>query len=288
SSTGLTLYEGYNKYVQVGANTTASQVNVTFYDNYGNSRISNIIVSLNYSSGAFSLTPLVSTTPIGTNTNAYMDSNGVYLVETTSSSSNPTVQLYVPSQPLTINVGLAPSGYTPSTTTSTTQTVTVTETVTQTVTVSVQPPTLLIGNVILDTQPIPTSNLILVGGPAVNTLTAQAVIMYVSQMNSTLGQELQAYYDSQNGYIYGSELAPILQQLGINFGPGTALIMSSTFHTNTLVIFGWSGNDTTQATELFAQYLHAGVESNVFNSATVVEVNDTQIENNYPVATQIQ
>jgi len=297
SNTGLTLYEGYNKYVQVGVNSTASQVNVTFYDNYGNSRISDIIVSLNYSSGTFSLTPLVSLVPTGSNTQAYLDNNGVYLVETTSSTSNPTVQLYAPSQPLTINVGLAPSGYTPSTT-STTMTVPVIENVTETIsvpvienvteTISVQTPTALIGNVILDTQPIPASNLILVGGPAVNTLTAQAVIMYVSNINSTLGQELQAYYDNQSGYIYGSELAPILEQLGISFGPGTALIMSSTLYPNTLVIFGWSGNDTTQATQLFADYLVSGVEANVFNNATVVEVNDTNIESNYPVATQIQ
>jgi len=281
SATGLTLYEGYNKYVQVGVNSTASQVNVTFYDNYGNSRISDIIVSLNYSSGTFSLTPLVSLVTTGSNTYAYLDNNGVYLVETTSSSSNPTVQLYAPSQPLTINVGLAPSGYTPSTTTSTSST--------QTVTVSVPTPTALIGKVILDTQVTSSmSNLIVVGGPAVNTLAANAVIMYVSDMNSTLGQELQADANSHNGYIYGSELQPVLQQLGIPFGPGMALIMSSTLYPNTLVIFGWYGNDTTQATELFANYLVSGVDSNVFNNATVVEVNDQQIENNYPAATQIQ
>jgi len=281
SSTGLTLYEGYNKYVQVGVNSTSSQVNVTFYDNYGNSRISDIIVSLNYSSGTFSLTPLVSLVPTGSNIYGYMDSNGVYLVETTSSSSNPTVQLYAPSQPLTINVGLAPSGYTPSTTTSTSTT--------QTVTVSVPTPTALIGKVILDTQVTPSmSDLVLVGGPAVNTLTAQAVIYYVSQMNSTLAQELQAYANNQSGYIYGSELQPVLQQLGINFGPGMALIMSSTLYPNMLVIFGWYGNDTTQATQLFANYLVNGADANVFNNATVVEVNDQQMENNYPTAIQIQ
>jgi hypothetical protein len=132
------------------------------------------------------------------------------------------------------------------------------------------------------------SNLVLVGGPAVNTLTAQAVIQYVSSMNATLGQELQSDANSHNGYVYGSELAPVLEQLGIPFGPGMALIMSSTLYPNTLVIFGWYGNDTTQATELFANYLVNGVEANVFNNATVVEVNDQQTVNGYPAATQIQ
>ncbi|AMD29639.1 hypothetical protein Nps_00760 [Candidatus Nanopusillus acidilobi] len=222
----------------------------------------------------------VSLVTTGSNTYAYLDKNGVYLVETTSSSSNPTVQLYAPSQPLTFNVGLAPSGYTPSTTSTST---------TQTVTVSVPTPTSLIGKVILDTQVTPSmSDLILVGGPAVNTLTAQAVIQYVSSMNATLGQELQSYANSQNGYIYGSELAPVLQQLGIPFGPGMALIMSSTLYPNTLVIFGWYGNDTTQATELFANYLVNNVDASVFNNATVVEVNDQQTVNGYPAATQIQ
>jgi hypothetical protein len=239
-------------------------------------------------SGSISETPvyslqLVSLVTTGSNTYAYLDNNGVYLVETTSSSSNPTVQLYAPSQPLTIDVGLAPSGYTPSTTTSTSTSTT------QTVTVSVPTPSALIGKVILDTQVTPSmSNLVLVGGPAVNTLAANAVIQYVSSMNSTLGQELQSYANSQNGYVYGSELAPVLQQLGIPFGPGMALIMSSTFHPNTLVIFGWYGNDTTQATELFANYLYSGFDSNVFNNAEVVEVNDQQTVNGYPAATQIQ
>jgi len=281
SNESLTLYEGYNKYVQVATNSTASQVNVTFYDDYGNSRISNITVLLNYSSGAFNLAPSVTTIPIGTNTNAYLDNNGVYLVETTSSTSNPTVQLYAPLQPLTVDVGLAPSGYTPSATTS--------ASTTQTVTVSVPTPKALIGSVILDTQVTPSmSNLVLVGGPAVNTLAAQAVIQYVSQKNATLGQELQAYANSHNGYVYGSELKPVLEQLGINFGPGMALIMSSTLYPNTLVIFGWYGNDTTQATELFANYLVNGVDANVFNGATVVEVNTQQTVSGYPAATQVQ
>ena len=132
------------------------------------------------------------------------------------------------------------------------------------------------------------SNLILVGGPAVNTLAANAVIQYVSNMNATLGQELQSYANSQNGYVYGSELQPVLQQLGINFGPGMALIMSSALYPNSLVIFGWYGNDTIQATQLFANYLVNGVDSSTFNNATVVEVNDQQTVNGYPAATQIQ
>jgi hypothetical protein len=141
----------------------------------------------------------------------------------------------------------------------------------------------------IDTQVTPSmSNFIVVGGPAVNLLAAQAVIQYVSDMNATLGQELQAYANMYNGYIYGSELQPVLQQLGINFGPGTALIMTSTLYPNTLVIFGWYGNDTTQATELFANYLVNNVDANVFNNATIVEVNDTQTVNGYPQATQIQ
>ncbi|MFP3166842.1 MAG: hypothetical protein RXQ68_00205 [Candidatus Nanopusillus sp.] len=260
-------------------------------------------------SGSVSETPVYAYEPvnlitIGSNTYAYLDKNGVYLVESTSSSSNPTVQLYAPSQPLTINAGLVPTGSTlPSSTTSetssTTMTVPVSENVTETVsvpvsesvttTVSVPTPTSLVGKVILDTQVTPSmSNLIVVGGPAVNLLAAQAVIQYVSDMNATLGQELQAYANMYNGYIYGSELQPVLQQLGINFGPGTALIMTSTLYPNTLVIFGWYGNDTTQATELFANYLVNNVDANVFNNATIVEVNDTQTVNGYPQATQIQ
>lgn len=290
SNTGLTLYEGYNKYIRVGANVTTApfHVNVTFYNDYGNSRVSNITVSLNCSSAGsgFSLNIPFSLVTIGSNTYAYLDNNGVYLVETTSSTSNPTVQLYAPSQPLTVNVGLVPTGSTlPS---STTQTSTQ-QTVTQTVTVQVPSPVALIGKVILDSQVTPTMrNLVLVGGPAVNTLTAQAVIQYVSSMNSALGQQLQAYANSHNGYIYGSELQPVLQQLGINFGPGTALIMSSTLYPNTLVIFGWSGDDTTQATQLFANYLVNGVSANVFDSATVVGVNTQQTVSGYPSATKLQ
>jgi hypothetical protein len=67
-----------------------------------------------------------------------------------------------------------------------------------------------------------------------------------------------------------------------------ALIMSSTLYPNSLVIFGWYGNDTTQATQLFANYLVNNVDSNTFNNATVVEVNDTQTVSGYPQATQIQ
>jgi len=290
STTGLTLYEGYNEYISISlteGSSSAASAAITFNDQYPNSRTSDISITLSYGSSGFSLSsPTVSNSvasnvQIGTNTNAYIDPNGVYLVETTSTTSAPTVQLYAPSQPLTINVGLAPSGYTPSTTTSTSTT--------QTVTVSVPTPTALIGKVILDTQVTPSmSNLVLVGGPAVNTLTAQAVIQYVSSMNSTLGQELQSYANSQNGYVYGSELAPVLEQLGISFGPGMALIMSSTLYPNTLVIFGWSGSDTTQATQLFANYLVNNVDANVFNNATVVEVNTQQTVNGYPAATQVQ
>jgi len=295
STEGLTLYEGYNEYVQITLPSAPSsggnsvQATITFKDNYPNSRTSSISVTLNYGSDGFSLgsptvsNPIASNLQIGTNTYVYLDNNGVYLVETTSSTSNPTIQLYAPSQPLTVNVGLAPSGYTPSTTTSTSTSST------QTVTVSVPTPSALIGKVILDSQVTPSmSNLIVVGGPAVNALTAQAVIQYVSDMNATLGQELQAYANMNNGYVYGSVLQPVLQQLGINFGPGMALIMSSTLYPNTLVIFGWYGNDTTQATELFANYLVNGVDANVFNNATVVEVNDQQTVNGYPAATQIQ
>ncbi|MFZ8855773.1 MAG: hypothetical protein ACO2OX_01050, partial [Candidatus Nanopusillus sp.] len=223
---------------------------------------------------------------IGSNTEAYLDSNGVYVVRTTPTSSNPTAQLYAPSQPLTINVGLVPTGSTlPS---STTQTPTQ-QTVTQTVTVQVPTPVALIGKVILDSQVTPTMrNLVLVGGPAVNTLTAQAVIQYVSQRDSALGQQIQAYANNQNGYVYGSQLQPVLQQLGIPFGPGTALIMSSTLYPDTLVIFGWSGSDTTQATQLFANYLVNGVSANVFDNATVVGVNTQQIVGGYPSATKLQ
>jgi len=257
---------------------------------------SNVIATVNGTnvtsgslSGNITETPVitpeqVSLVTTGSNTYAYLDRNGVYLVETTSSSSNPTIQLYAPSQPLTIDVGLAPSGYTPSSTTTSTYTSS-----TQTVTVSVPTPSALVGKVILDTQVTPSmSNLIVVGGPAVNLLAANAVIQYVSDRNATLGQELQAYANNQSGYVYGSELAPVLQQLGINFGPGTALIMTSTLYPNTLVIFGWYGNDTTQATELFANYLVNGVDADVFNNATIVEVNDQQTVNGYPAATQIQ
>jgi hypothetical protein len=293
STTGLTLYEGYNKYIQIGIDAT--HINVTFYYNYGDSRTSHIQLTLSYSSSGFSSSldfddRTTSGTDrmieIGSNTYAYLDRNGVYVVRTTPTSSNPTVQLYAPSQPLTINVGLVPMGSTlPS---STTQAPTQ-QTVTQTVTVQVPSPVALIGKVILDSQVTPTMrNLVLIGGPAVNTLTAQAVIQYVSQRDSALGQQLQAYANNQNGYIYGSQLQPVLQQLGISFGPGTALIMSSALYPNTLVIFGWSGDDTTQATVLFANYLINGVNANVFDNARVVGVNTQQIVGGYPSATRLQ
>ena len=293
SSTGLALYEGYNKGVRVNWGTLGS-VDVEYLNDYGNSRFSSIQLTLNYGAGGFSSLSFDdlmtagtdSMITIGSNTEAYLDSNGVYVVRTTPTSSNPTVQLYAPSQPLTINVGLVPTGSTlPS---STTQTPTQ-QTVTQTVTVQVPTPVALIGKVILDSQVTPTMrNLVLVGGPAVNTLTAQAVIQYVSQMNSALGQQLASYASNQNEYVYGSQLQPVLQQLGIPFGPGTALIMSSTLYPDTLVIFGWSGEDTTQATVLFANYLVNGVSANVFDNATVVGVNTQQIVGGYPSATKLQ
>jgi hypothetical protein len=64
--------------------------------------------------------------------------------------------------------------------------------------------------------------------------------------------------------------------------------MSSTLYPNTLVIFGWSGDDTTQATQLFANYLVNGVSANVFDSATVVGVNTQQTVSGYPSATKLQ
>jgi hypothetical protein len=293
STTGLALYEGYNKGVRVNWGTSGS-VHVEYLNDYGNSRFSGIQLTLSYSASGFSSLSFDDLTTegadsmitIGSNTEAYLDGNGVYVVKTTPTASNPTVQLYAPSQPLTINVGLVPSGSTlPS---STAQTPTQ-QTVTQTVTVQVPSPVALIGKVILDSQVTPTMrNLVLVGGPAVNTLAAQAVIQYVSQRDAALGQQLQAHANNQNGYIYGSQLQPVLQQLGIPFGPGTALIMSSTLYPDTLVIFGWSGEDTTQATVLFANYLINGVNANVFDNARVVGVNTQQIVGGYPSATRLQ
>lgn len=229
-------------------------------------------------------------------TTYYLDAAGTY-AQYQSSTDSQLLKLYVPLAPVQYPLALAPVG-------SQAQTEVVNVGVGQTIpgtqltitgvtgvssTTSYSQPTALIGKVILDSQVTPSmSNLVLVGGPAVNTLTAQAVIQYVSSMNATLGQQLQAYANNQSGYVYGSELAPVLQQLGINFGPGMALIMTSTLYPNTLVIFGWYGNDTTQATQLFANYLVNGVDSNIFNNATVVEVNDQQTVNGYPQATQIQ
>ncbi len=366
SNRGLTLYEGYNKYVSLDY-TTSGTLDVRFVKNYqvtgqsimvirmpyntsgfrssitiakpvlagfdvsgtlsGNvnatingtanidvtlsGRASNInIVTTGYQSnvtatisgtnitngtlsGSISAAPVYTHQPvnlvtIGSNTDAYLDRNGVYVVRTTPQGSNPTIQIYAPSEPLTINVGLVPTGSTlpPSTTQTPTQQQ---QTITQTVTVQVPSPVALIGKVILDSQVTPTMrNLVLIGGPAVNTLTAQAIIQYVSQRDAALGQQLQAYANNQNGYIYGSQLQPALQQLGIPFGPGTALIMSSALYPNTLVIFGWSGDDTTQATVLFANYLINGVNANVFDNARVVGVNTQQIVGGYPSATRLQ
>ncbi|MFP3289719.1 MAG: hypothetical protein RXN31_00675 [Candidatus Nanopusillus acidilobi] len=253
------------------------------------SGISDLASSLGFESG--------SVTAGATTTTYYLDEAGTYVQLVTSSTNSQSLSLYVPLTPVQYPLALAPVG-------SQAQTEVINVGVGQTIpgtqltiagvtgsasSVSYSQPTALIGKVILDSQVTPSmSNLVLVGGPAVNTLTAQAVIQYVSSMNPTLGQELQSYANSQNGYVYGSELAPVLQQLGISFGPGMALIMSSTLYPNTLVIFGWYGNDTTQATQLFANYLVNGVDSNVFNNAEVVEVNDQQTVNGYPAATQIQ
>jgi hypothetical protein len=64
--------------------------------------------------------------------------------------------------------------------------------------------------------------------------------------------------------------------------------MSSTLYPDTLVIFGWSGSDTTQATQLFANYLVNGVSANVFDNATVVGVNTQQTVSGHPSATKLQ
>ncbi|MGC9133621.1 MAG: hypothetical protein ACP5GJ_04445, partial [Nanopusillaceae archaeon] len=225
----------------------------------------------------------------------YLDQAGAFAQLSTSSTSD-SLTIYVPQSPVTYNLALAPVG-------AQTQTQTITLGVGQTVpgtnyvvegvsgvsTTGYTQPTALVGKVILDTQVTPgMSNLVLVGGPAVNALTAQAVIQYVSQMNSALGQQLQAEANSQGGYVYGSELAPVLQQLGINFGPGTALIMTSTLYPNTLVIFGWSGNDTTQATELFANYLVYGTDASQLDNYSVVLVNDQQTVNGEPAVQPVQ
>jgi len=280
NSTNVSVTEQYPGYT-----ISSDAINLTLSASAG---ISNLTSSLGFASGSVSAG--------ATTTTYYLDAAGIY-TQYVSSTNSQSLSLYVPLTPVQYPLALAPVG-------SQAQTEVVNVGVGQTIpgtqltiagvtgsasSVSYSQPTALIGNVILDTQVTSSmSNLILVGGPAVNTLTANAVIQYVSQMNSTLGQQLQSYANSQNGYVYGSELAPVLQQLGINFGPGMALIMSSTFHTNTLVIFGWYGNDTTQATQLFANYLVNGVDSSTFNNATVVEVNDQQTVNGYPSATQIQ
>jgi hypothetical protein len=284
-----------------GLNTNTTSVSIVeAYPGYTISGDS-ITLTLSASAGISGLTSSLafesgSVASGATSTTYYLDAAGTY-AQYVSSTNSQSLSLYVPLAPIQYPLALAPVG-------SQAQTEVVNVGVGQTIpgtqltitgvtgvssTTSYSQPTALIGKVILDSQVTPSmSNLILVGGPAVNTLTAQAVIQYVSSMNATLGQQLQSYANSQNGYIYGSELAPVLQQLGINFGPGMALIMSSTLYPNTLVIFGWYGNDTTQATELFANYLVNNVDANIFNNATVVEVNDQQTVNGYPAATQIQ
>jgi hypothetical protein len=280
NSTNVSIVEAYPGYT-----ISSDEINLILSASTGITNLSSILgfESESVASGA-------------TTTTYYLDAAGTY-AQYVSSTNSQSLSLYVPLTPVQYPLALAPVG-------SQAQTEVVNVGVGQTIpgtqltitgvtgsasSMSYSQPTALIGNVILDSQVTPSmSNLVLVGGPAVNTLTAQAVIQYVSSMNSTLGQELQAYANNQSGYIYGSELAPVLQQLGINFGPGMALIMSSTLYPNTLVIFGWYGNDTTQATELFANYLVNNVDTNVFNNATVVEVNDQQTVNGYPAATQLQ
>ncbi|MCC5447291.1 hypothetical protein [Candidatus Nanobsidianus stetteri] len=280
NSTNVSILEAYPGYTISG-----DSINLTLSASAG---IVNLTSSLNFASGSVSSG--------ATTTTYYLDAAGTY-AQYVSSTNSQSLSLYVPLAPVQYPLALAPVG-------SQAQTEVVNVGVGQTIpgtqltitgvtgvssTTSYSQPTALIGKVILDSQVTPSmSNLIVVGGPAVNLLAANAVIQYVSDMNATLGQQLQAYANNQSGYVYGSELQPVLQQLGINFGPGMALIMTSTLYPNTLVIFGWYGNDTTQATQLFANYLVNGVDSNIFNNATVVEVNDQQTVNGYPQATQIQ
>ncbi|EOD42829.1 putative cell surface protein [Candidatus Nanobsidianus stetteri] len=280
NSTNVSIAEVYPGYT-----ISSDAINLTLSASAG---IANLTSSLGFVSGSVSSG--------ATTTAYYLDAAGTY-AQLVSSTNSQSLSLYIPLTPVQYPLALAPVG-------SQAQQEVVNVGVGQTIpgtqltvtgvtgsasSMSYSQPTALIGKVILDSQVTPSmSNLIVVGGPAVNLLAANAVIQYVSDMNATLGQELQAYANNQSGYVYGSELQPVLQQLGINFGPGMALIMSSTLYPNTLVIFGWSGSDTTQATQLFANYLVNGVDSNVFNNATVVEVNDQQTVNGYPAATQVQ
>lgn len=297
SSVGVSVTENYPGYTIPASQTLIA--NNIYTINYDEIELSlgingGISISTSGFSAATGQPQTISGTP---STTYYLDAAGTYAQYVSSGTNSQSLSLYVPLTPVQYPLALAPVG-------SQAQTEVVNVGVGQTIpgtqltitgvtgvssTTSYSQPTALIGKVILDSQVTPSmSNLIVVGGPAVNLLAANAVIQYVSDMNATLGQELQAYANNQSGYIYGSELAPVLQQLGINFGPGTALIMTSTLYPNTLLIFGWYGNDTTQATELFANYLVNGVDANIFNNATVVEVNDTQTVNGYPQATQIQ
>jgi len=280
NTTNVSIVEQYPGYT-----ISSDAINLTLSASAG---IVNLTSSLGFASGSVSSG--------ATTTTYYLDAAGTY-AQYVSNSNSQSLSLHVPLTPVQYPLALAPVG-------SQAQTEVVNVGIGQTIpgtqltvtgvtgvssATSYSQPTALIGKVILDSQVTPSmSNLIVVGGPAVNLLAANAVIQYVSDRNATLGQELQAYANNQSGYVYGSELAPVLQHLGINFGPGTALIMTSTLYPNTLLIFGWYGNDTTQATELFANYLVNGVDADVFNNATIVEVNDTQTVNGYPQATQIQ
>ena len=227
----------------------------------------------------------------------YLDQAGTYMTYTTTTNAAQTLSIYLPLTPVTYPIELTPVG-------AQTQYQTITVGVGQTIPgtqytvegvsgVSVTgytQPTALIGKVILDTQVTsPMSNVVVVGGPAVNTLAASAIIQWVSEKNSTLGAQLQQLANSQGGYIYGSQLAPVLQQLNVSFGPGTALIFVGGQYTNELVIFGWSGKDTTEATVLFANYLVNNVDAAELNNATFVVLNDQQLTvNGLPSIEEVQ
>ncbi|MGC9079634.1 MAG: hypothetical protein ACP5G1_02755, partial [Nanopusillaceae archaeon] len=238
-----------------------------------------------------------SSSPSGSVTE-YLDQAGVFVVYNSPSSGTPSLTIYVPQTPVTYNLALAPVGAQAQEQTITLgvgQTVPGTSYVvqgvqglsSQTVT-TYSAPTALIGKVVLDTQVSPTTqNIVVVGGPAINTLAAQAVINWVSAENSTLGQQLAQVAAQNGGYIYGSQLQPVLQQLGVNFGPGTALVFVPP-SSNEVVIFGWEGPDTTQATQLFATYLTTGYSANVFDQARVVLVNTQQTVNGQPTATKVE
>ncbi|BFI73513.1 hypothetical protein YN1_5000 [Nanoarchaeota archaeon] len=229
----------------------------------------------------------------GTTTVSYwLDMAGTYITETsTGSSGTQTLAVYVPLTPITYPISLAPTG---AQTQQETTTVGVGQTIpgTQLTVVGVSgvsttgysQPTALVGKVILDTQVTPSmSDIVVVGGPAVNMLAADAIRQWVAEMNSTLAMQLPS-----SGYITGSQLQPVLQQLGVDFGPGTSLIFVGGQYPNELVIFGWYGNDTTEATELFANYLLYGTDAAQLSNYTLVLLNDQQTVNGLPSVTPIQ